>query len=80
MLRRLTMRPTAVLLPLLALLLGACAPTIPSNYPEREARAKKLKNVLTLPAAVEICELTAGGMKEQRDDWCAAGKKNVESA
>ncbi len=80
MLRRLNIRPTAVLLPLLALLLGACAPTIPSNYAEREARAKKLRNVVALPASVEICELTAGGMKEQRDDWCSAGKKHVESA
>lgn len=80
MLRWWTQRATAALLPALALLLGACAPTIPSNYAEREARAKKLGNLVALPATVEICELTAGGMKEQRDDWCAAGKKHVESA
>lgn len=70
----------AVPLLLLPVLLGACAPNIPSNYPEREARAKKLKNLAVLPASVEICELTAGGMREQRDDWCAAGKKNIENA
>jgi hypothetical protein len=75
-----TKRGTAALLLALALLLGACAPTIPSNYAEREARAKKLGNLVALPATVEICELTAGGMKEQRDDWCAVGKKHIESA
>jgi hypothetical protein len=67
------------LLPLM-LLISACAPALKSNLPELEARARNFKRVVLLPPKVEICEFTAGGMKEKRDDWSEAGKKNVLNA
>lgn len=61
-------------------LLGACAQKIPNNFEERAARARQLKNLVLLPPDVDICLLTAGGIKEKRDDWCDTGRKNLEVA
>lgn len=57
-----------------------CAPALQSNRAELDARAHKIRNVLMLPPDTKICELSAGGVREQRDDWCATGRKNVEKA
>lgn len=70
-------------LPVAMLLLFAvtgCAPALQSNRDELTARARRLKNVVMLPPDTCISELTAGGIKEKRDDWCATGRSNVERA
>lgn len=69
-----------VLLALVAVAMTGCAPTFQSNRAELDIRARKLKNVVLLPPDTKICELSAGGLKEQRDDWCSAGRKNLEKA
>ena len=70
----------AVLLVVLVVAMTGCAPTLQSNREELDARAHKIRNVLMLPPDTKICELSAGGVREQRDDWCATGRKNVEKA
>jgi len=67
-------------LTMLALATAGCAPTLQSNRAELDTRARKLRNVLLLPPDTKICELSVGGVREQRDDWCAAGRKNLEKA
>lgn len=57
-----------------------CAPALQSNRAELDARVHKIRNVLMLPPDTKICELSAGGVREQRDDWCIIGRKNVEKA
>lgn len=69
-----------VLLALMAVATSGCAPTFQSNRGELDIRARKLRNVLLLPPDTKICELSAGGLREQRDDWCSAGRKNLEKA
>jgi hypothetical protein len=59
---------------------AGCAPTLQSNRAELDARAKELRNIALLSPDTKICELSAGGVAEQRDDWCAAGRKNLEKA
>jgi len=54
------------------LLLAGCA-TAPVSYktlPDAEARLAKLKPVVA-PPAVNVYELSAGGVSEKRDDWTA---------
>jgi hypothetical protein len=53
---------------------------IKSNVPELEAQAESLKKIVLLPPEINVCELTAGGVKERREQWCETGKKNVEKA
>jgi hypothetical protein len=69
-----------VLLALVAVAAAGCAPTFQSNRAELDLRAQKLRNVVLLPPDTKICELSAGGVKEQRDDWCTVGRKNLEKA
>jgi hypothetical protein len=69
-----------VLLALVAVATAGCAPTFQSNRAELDIRARKLRNVVLLPPDTKICELSAGGVKEQRDDWCSVGRKNLEKA
>ena len=69
-----------LLLTALALTTAGCAPALQSNRAELDIRAKKLRNIALLPPDTKICELSAGGVREQRDDWCAAGRKNLGKA
>ena len=69
-----------VLLVLAAVATAGCAPALQSNREELNLRAQKLRNVVLLPPDTKICELSAGGVKEQRDDWCTVGRKNLEKA
>ncbi len=69
-----------MLLAVLVLLLAGCAPALQSNRAELEARAKMLHNIVMLPPDTRIYELTAGGMREQHDEWSALGRENLEKA
>lgn len=68
------------LLPLIILLATGCAPVLQSNHNELIGRAKLLKNIAMLPPDTTISELSAGSVKEKRDDWSASGRNNVERA
>ena len=61
-------------------LFSSCISAINSNVPELEAQAKNIKKIVLLPPEINVCELTAGGVKERREQWCETGKKNVEKA
>lgn len=69
-----------ILLAVLVLLITGCAPALQSNRAELEARAKKLRNIVMLTPDMRIYELDAGGSTEQRDDWSALGRENLEKA
>jgi len=49
-------------------------------HPEFYKRALRIKTPGLIAPDVKICELTAGGVREIRDDWSAAGKQNVVDA
>lgn len=59
---------------------GCATPALQSNRAELNSRAQKLKNVVLLSPDTKICELSAGGVREQHDDWCTAGRINLEKA
>jgi hypothetical protein len=49
-------------------------------HPEFNKRALRIKTPGMIAPDVNICELTAGGVREIRDDWSAAGEQNVADA
>jgi hypothetical protein len=49
-------------------------------HPEFYKRALRIKTPGMIAPDVKVCELTAGGVREIRDDWSAAGKQNVATA
>ena len=69
-----------VLFALLAVATAGCAPAFQSNRAELDTRARNIRNLVLLTPATKICELSAGGVKEQRDDWCSVGRKNLEKS
>jgi len=64
----------------LSMLLG-CASVAPHRaHPEFERRSQDIKGAGLLSPDIKIYELTAGGVRELKDDWCAKGKENVQGA
>lgn len=57
-----------------------CAPVLQNNRAELNFRAQKLRNVVLLSPDTRISELSAGGVREHRADWSAAGRMNLEKA
>jgi len=57
-----------------------CAPITKTVHPQFETRTQDIKIAGFLSPDIKIYEFTAGGMRELRDDWCATGKENVQSA
>lgn len=57
-----------------------CAPITKTVHPEFEMRVKDIKTTGFLSPDIKIYELTAGGVRELRDDWCIKGKENVQKA
>lgn len=79
-----SLSPRKILIFLLSLCLFSmavgCAPIIRTVHPQFEIRAKDIKTTGFLSPDIKVYEFTAGGMRELRDDWCATGKENVQSA
>lgn len=67
------------LLCLLFIAFGCAAKTYRA-HPELEIRSKAIKNPGVISPDVKIFELTAGGIRELRDDWRKKGEENVLSA
>lgn len=65
---------------LLLLATTGCAPALQSNRDELNGRVRQLKSIVMLPPDTCISELSAGGVKEKRDDWCTTGRSNVARA
>ncbi len=64
---------------LLFIALG-CAPPAYRAHPELEMRFKDIKTTGLIPPDIKIYELTAGGVRELRDDWSDKGRENVIKA
>jgi len=65
---------------LLLAILGCAPPAYRAPYrahPELEIRSKNIKTPSLLPPDIKIYELTAGGVRELRDDWSLRGRENV---
>ena len=60
--------------------LMGCAPKTYKTNPQFSTNCKLIKSYCLIKADVEICEISAGGVKEIRDDWCAQGLENVMTA
>ena len=54
-----------------------CAPKAYRAHPQLEIRAKNVKHPGLVRPDIDICELTAGGVRELRDDWCEIGETCV---
>lgn len=54
-----------------------CAPKAYRAHPQLEVRAKNVNNPGLIRPDIDICELTAGGVRELRDDWCEIGETCV---
>ena len=50
------------------------------THAEFESRSKDVKTAGLLSPDIKVYELTAGGMRELKDDWCAKGRENVQGA
>lgn len=75
-------KKTVNFLPPLCLLfaISGCAHPTYRAHPEFELRAKNINTAHLAPPDVKIYELTAGGLKELRDDWCRKGVENIQKA
>ncbi len=49
-------------------------------HPDLHARAKGIRTVAVVPPSIKIYSLSAGDVKELREDWSAAGRENVVRA
>jgi hypothetical protein len=58
----------------------SCAPITKTIHPEFETRSRDIKTAGLISPDIKIYELTAGGLRELKDDWCAKGKENVQRA
>lgn len=63
----------------ISILIG-CAPKTYRTNPQFNTNCQSIKHYCLIKPDVEICEISAGGVKEKRDDWCAQGLKNVVAA
>jgi hypothetical protein len=57
-----------------------CAPKAYRAHPELEMRSEDINMPGLMSPDVKICELTAGGVRELRDDWSEIGEKCVLKA
>ena len=65
------------------LALAGCATTGHREYcahPQLEMRAKDVETAALISPDIKVYELTTGGVRELRDDWCSTGKENVHEA
>ena len=66
-----------------SLVLVGCATTGHRGYcthPQLETRAKDVRTAALISPDIKVYELTTGGVRELRDDWCSKGKENVQEA
>ena len=73
---------------LLALVVGASligfgcagAPAAYRKSPQFDSSCKEIKTYGLVKPRVDVVEISAGGVPELRDDWCAAARGNVTAA
>jgi len=69
-----------LLIPCLLFSPFGCAAKKSRIHPEFESRYKNIKTSGLIPPDIEIYELTAGGIRELKDEWSDIGKENVFKA
>ncbi len=69
-----------LLVPCILFLPFGCAVIKSNTHPEFEARFKNIENFGLIPPDIKIYELTAGGVRELKDEWSDMGKENVINA
>lgn len=67
-------------LPAAVFAVTACAPKFFAKHTRFNESCKKIGSYCLVKPEVEICEISAGGVVEIRDDWCARGLENVVGA
>ena len=66
-----------ILIPCLLFSPFGCAVIKSRTHPEFEARYRNIETFGLIPPDIEIYELTAGGVRELKDEWSDMGKENV---
>jgi len=61
-------------------LLAGCAPKEYRLNPEFTSLSKEIRHPVLAHPKVEVYELTAGGVRELKQEWCNIGLENVASA
>jgi hypothetical protein len=73
----------------LSLVSAGCARTVTLNsragqftrlHPDASERVKTFRTTAILPPDIKLYSVSAGGVRELRDDWSAAGRENVIAA
>lgn len=49
-------------------------------HPDWETRKKSIHSVLVVPANIQIIQVTAGGVREEMDEWSLQARDNLTSA
>ena len=61
-------------------LIGGCAPKEYRVNPEFTSLSKEIRNPILPHPKIEVYELTAGGVRELKQEWCDIGLENVATA
>ena len=69
-----------ILMFLIALILLGCATPTFRGPPQFQARVERLKAVAFIPPNVKVYRLTAGGVREEIDEWSAAAREHLMRA
>ncbi|MEO5657890.1 MAG: hypothetical protein ABIR88_09635 [Nitrospiria bacterium] len=71
---------TVVLLVMLVALLSCCTPPPYRMHPDFMTRMEKMRTIGLATPDIKIYSLSAGGVRELRDDWSAEGQQAVREA
>ncbi len=71
---------SCLLLISLGFAVSGCALSEQRTHPEFEARVNTVAHPVLIPPDVGLLELLPSGLIRQRDDWSAAGRRNLQNA
>ncbi len=60
--------------------LAGCATAPARAQPEFAQRSRNIKTVALVPPEVKVYSLSAGGVREQMDDWSGSARENIVNA
>jgi len=65
---------------MLLLILSGCTSQSYRSHPDIEAKIKYIRNPALIVPDIQVVSVSAGGVREVRDDWCAIGQDNIMAA
>ena len=65
---------------MLLLILSGCGSNTYRAHPDINEKIKYIRNPALIVPDVQVVSVSAGGVREVRDDWCAIGRDNITAA